>query len=103
MTETPKDEDRSLLVPALRKGVGFRRLFDEGVTLVAETSSVNVLNEPACRFLELVDGTRTVGEILAVLEGEYDAAPEEIRRDVTAFLDEAVGAKLIDLGSAKAR
>lgn len=103
MTESPTSDDRSFRVPTLRKGVGFRRLFDEGVTLVAETSSVNVLNEPACRFLELVDGTRTVGEILAVLEGEYDATPEEIRGDVTAFLDEAVDAKLIDLGAAKAR
>ena len=93
------NDDRARAVPALRKGVGFRRLFDEGVTLVAETSSVNVLNEPACRFLELVDGSRTVGEILALLEGEYDASPEAIRRDVDAFLASAVEAKLLDLRS----
>lgn len=90
----------SPLVPALRKGVGFRRILDEGVTLVAETSSVNVLNEPACRFLELVDGKRTVGEILSILEGEYEAAPEEIRGDVERFLGTAVEAKLIDLAPA---
>lgn len=93
------NEDRSRSVPSLRKGVGFRRMFDEGVTLVAETSSVNVLNEPACRFLELVDGARTVGEILGVLEGEYEASPEEIRRDVDLFLDSAVEARLVDLAA----
>lgn len=90
-------DDRLLSVPVLRKGVGFRRLFDEGVTLVAETSSVNVLNEPACRFLELADGARTVGEILAVLEAEYDAPPEAIRRDVDVFLERAIEAKLVEL------
>ncbi len=90
-------DDRSRAVPSLRKGVGFRRMFGEGVSLVAETSSVNVLNEPACRFLELVDGKRSIGEILAVLEGEYEAPPEQIRADVETFLGHAVEAKLIEL------
>lgn len=89
--------------PALPAGVGFRRLFDEGVALVAETSQVNVLNEPACRFLELVDGTRTTAQILAVLEQEYDAPSDVIWRDVAAFLDEAVAAKLLEFPAPSAR
>jgi hypothetical protein len=93
------NDDRIRSVPALKKGVGFRRILDEGVTLVAETSSVNVLNEPACRFLELVNGERTVAQILSVLEQEYAATTEEIRRDVDAFLDRAVDAKLVELTS----
>lgn len=90
------DETR-LSAPALRPGVGFRRIFDEGVALVAATSKVNVLNEPACRFLELVDGRRTTAAILAQLGEEYEAPAEVIERDVTAFLDEALAAGLVEL------
>ncbi len=90
-------DDLSVLRPILRKGVGFRRLFGEGVALVAETSKVNVLNETGCRFLELADGSRTLGEILASLEREYDAAPGDIQCEVTTFVDQARAAGLIEL------
>ena len=91
------NDETHLSTPTLRPGVGFRRIFDEGVALVAATSKVNVLNEPACRFLELVDGKRTTEEILSLLESEYDAPAAAIRRDVTAFLAQAVAAGLIEL------
>src|SRR5512142_3298886 len=96
------NDELTRLTPALRKGVGFRRLFGEGVALVADTSKVNVLNEPACRFLELVDGERSVGAILDQLEAEYDAPAEAIQRDVAAFLEQAIAAGLLELRESEA-
>ena len=90
-------DDVLLKRPTLRKRVGFRRMFDEGVALVAETSKVNVLNESGSRFLELADGTRTTGQILELLVDEYASSPEEIRRDVLAFVEKAAEAGLIEL------
>lgn len=91
------NEDVLPMFPVLKRGVGFRRLFDEGVALVAETSKVNVLNDTGSRFLELANGSRTTAQILSLLADEYDAPPESIRREVVAFLDQAIGAGLVEL------
>lgn len=48
------------------------------------------LNEVGARIWELADGTRTVAEIAAVVEREFEVGIEEAAADVRSFVDEMV-------------
>jgi coenzyme PQQ biosynthesis protein PqqD len=82
-------------VPGLSRGVGFRRIGDKGVILVAETSKAIVINETGARILELTDGKRTVAQIVAVLSEEFDARPAVLEAEVESFLEKAQAARML--------
>lgn len=84
-------------VLGLRRGVGFRRIENEGVVLVSETSQAIVLNETGTRVLELLDRKRSVSEILAVLEAEFEVLHAQLSAEVTSFLEKALDAKIVEL------
>ena len=73
-------------VLALRKDVRFRRVADEGVVLVQEDGRVLGVNDSGARVLELMDGRRTLREIVDVLGREVDAERTAIEADVAAFV-----------------
>lgn len=49
---------------------------------LTEVNCLYVLNETGAAVWDLLDGTRSISEITARLLNEYDAAPEQIERDV---------------------
>ena len=53
------------------------------------------LNEVGTRIWELSDGTASVQQISAVIEGEYNAPPEVIRQDVTDLIEDLTGKELL--------
>lgn len=73
-------------VLALRQDVRFRRVADEGVVLVQEDGRVLGVNDSGARVLELMDGRRTLREIVDVLEREVAAERTAIEADVAAFV-----------------
>ena len=74
------------VVLALRKDVRFRRVADEGVVLVQEDGRVLGVNDSGARVLELLDGQRTLREIVDVLEREVAAERTAIEADVASFV-----------------
>lgn len=74
----------------------FRVVGGEGVVLRQEAREVLVVNETGARVLELLDGRRDVAAVHAVLAAERDGAPEAVRRDLEGFLDELVGAGVVE-------
>jgi pyrroloquinoline quinone biosynthesis protein D len=71
--------------PAFAKGVRFRRMADgRGVILVPE--GVVDLNESAAAIAELIDGERTVAEIVGDLSVRYGIAEGQIVGDVDVLL-----------------
>jgi pyrroloquinoline quinone biosynthesis protein D len=56
-------------------------------------------SEVAERIVELVDGRRTVADIVAVLCEEFEVEPEECREDTVAFVSLLVEKKVLVLGS----
>ena len=56
------------------------------------------VSEVAERIMELVDGRRTVADILAVLCDEFDVDPGVCREDTVAFLRLMVEKKVLVLG-----
>lgn len=81
-------------IPRLGRGVRMRydRSRDRHVLLLPET--VVVLNATGTAILELCDGTRTVGEIVAALRERYGEVPEE---QVHAYLAKLVERRHVEM------
>ena len=56
------------------------------------------VSEVAERILELVDGGRTVGDIVAVLCEEFEVEPTRCREDTVSFVRLLVDKKVLVLG-----
>ncbi len=67
--------------------VSFTRFGDEMLVVVPKLSWQLVLNGTGARIFELLDGTRTVGQIAGELGAEFAGAPvDEVARDVQEVL-----------------
>lgn len=75
------------------RDVRYRLLDDEGVVIRQEAAEALVVNELGARWIDLVDGQRTVAEILTTLQAEYEVDPSQIEADSLEYL-----ARLLDLG-----
>ena len=72
-----------------------RVIDNEAVLILADASEINVLNEVGSRIFALADGSRTVGEIAALIGEEFTVAPDIALHDVVDFLDELVADKVM--------
>jgi hypothetical protein len=77
---------------ALDPRARFRRFDAEGIVVNQRTAEALVISEVGTRLLELVDGTRTLGECAALLGEEFDAPATTIEEDVLRFARELVEA-----------
>jgi len=68
------------------KGIKLRRDLD-GSTMLLVPEGALMLNRPAAAALELVDGERTLGEIVAAVVERFEVAPEQAREDLNALFD----------------
>ena len=72
--------------PAFGKGVRLRQEPDGSAMLLVPEGAL-VLNAPAAAALSLVDGERTVDEIVAELVARFDVTQEQVREDVNALFE----------------
>lgn len=79
-----------------RTDIRFRKVRDEWVVVRQQAAEVMVLNEWAGRVLELFDGSRTLGEIVDLLGGEYESEAGAVEADVLRFASEAIDSGLCD-------
>ena len=56
-----------------------------------EVDSIFSLNEVAARVWELIDGTKFIRDISAVIAGEYDVDPDRARKDVIELVTQLEG------------
>jgi hypothetical protein len=61
----------------------------------ADLESIFTLNDAAARIWELVDGTRSVDEIVETIHREYDVDRERAASDVESFLGQLEEARLV--------
>lgn len=66
-----------------------------GEVLVTAYGDVYVLTDVSADIWSLADGTRSVAEIATAITEQYDVPPETALRDVRAFVDELVEARLL--------
>ena len=74
--------------PAPAEHVQSRRLEHEAVVVLPDKGEVKVLNEVGAQIWTLVDGSRTVREIIAALCAEFEASPVVVEADTVKFLAE---------------
>ena len=88
--------------PVLHPQVAARIIEGEAVIVLPESGQVTVLNEVGSRIWELIDGTRSVGEITKMIVAEYDVTAEQAERDVNEFIQELVENEMLVLADEKA-
>jgi pyrroloquinoline quinone biosynthesis protein D len=69
----------------LARGVRLR-LEGDGRALLLVPEAVVELNESAAATLELLDGARTVDDLIVALGGRFEAAESDLRDDVETLL-----------------
>ncbi len=73
-------------IPRLATGCRMSQSADLGPVLLLPESMLR-LTGPGPRIVELCDGTRTLGDVVASLQSEFRGAdPEMIQREVLTFL-----------------
>jgi pyrroloquinoline quinone biosynthesis protein D len=72
--------------PKFAKGVKLRRDSDGSLMLLVP-EGVLMLNAPAAAALELVDGKRSLTEIVAVVVERFDVSPQRAEADLTELFD----------------
>ena len=96
--------DELVAVPRLHPDAGVQRVGDRMLavgpddTLHTFEDEDGQVSEVAERILELVDGRRTVGDIVAVLCEEFEVEPEQCRGDTVSFVRLLVEKKVLVLG-----
>lgn len=83
-------------IPALRRGFRFQWEPAQNCHVLLYPEGMIKLNESAAAVLTEVDGTRSVGAIVADLQARYPEA-EGIQEDIVAFLEVAVERFWIEL------
>jgi PqqD family protein of HPr-rel-A system len=67
----------------------FQRMEEETIVVDPKAREVHLFNETGARIWELLETASSVDEIVATLAEEYEAAsPDDLRREVQAFLDD---------------
>jgi len=77
--------------------VRFRAVGDETVVIRQEAAEALVLNEVAGRLLDLIDGKRTIADLVDRLLEEYEVAPGDVVGDVKEYLEELVETGIVTL------
>lgn len=68
----------------------------EAVVLDIPGKTLRGLNPVGSRIWELIDGTRTLGEITRLVAGDYARSEAEVLQDVAAFVDELAQRRVIE-------
>ncbi|HEX5750464.1 MAG TPA: PqqD family protein [Archangium sp.] len=99
-----RGDDVMAAVPRLHPEAGVQRVGDRMLavgpddTLHTFEDEGGEVSEVAERILELVDGCRTVGDIVAVLCEEFEVEPARCREDTVFFVRLLVDKKVLVLG-----
>ncbi len=67
----------------------------DAVVLSLKSGYLYTCNETTERFLKTLDGRRTLGEVIDLLEGEYEVPREELAADLAALAQQLLDEKLI--------
>ncbi len=70
---------------------------DEAVIILADAGEVDILDPVGTRIWELIDGERTVQEIVDTIVEEYDVPVEQARQDIQEFLQVLENDKIVEL------
>jgi len=84
-------------IPRRNPSSASRTVDGQAVIALSDSALIHILNDVGTRVWSLIDGKRTVEEIIAVVSGQlaqegYESIPSDLGSDVEQFLEE-IGAK----------
>jgi hypothetical protein len=74
-------------VPRHHPDAAFQIIDGQAMVVVPSRAEVQILNQVGTRMWELIDGQRSVGQILGILRQEYEVDEVVLEDDVRRFLD----------------
>jgi hypothetical protein len=86
--------------PTPHPQVATRTVDESAVIVMADSGEVTVLNAVGTRVWELADGSRSIADIIAAIEAEYQVTSEQAQQDVTTFLQSLIEASALTLADA---
>ena len=84
-------------VPRRPAHLAWQEVAGEAVVLDTKQHVLRGLNTTGARVWDLIDGTRTVGDIAAALATERRREPGEVLADVTRFIETLLDKGLIEI------
>jgi len=81
--------------PRRNPEVAFREYDGEAVVVLPSGAEISVLNPAGGLIFRLLDGTRTVDELVHEVCREFEVSREQAEEDVRAFLEELQGHRLL--------
>jgi hypothetical protein len=81
--------------PRRNPEVAFREYDGEAVVVLPSGAEISVLNPAGGLIFRLLDGTRTVAELVDTVCGEFEVSREQAEEDVRAFLEELQDHRLL--------
>lgn len=87
-------------IPKKSENVVFRKIEGEYilvpiVSAAADVESIFSLNETGAAVWDKLDGKKSLKDIIAEIQEEYDVQADQLQRDVLSFIDEMAAARLI--------
>lgn len=78
-----------------RKDIPWRIIEDKALVVNPETSLIYPFNTVACRVWELLDGTKSVSDVAAIIVREFDTDDKTAISDITDFICDLEKAGLV--------
>ena len=83
------------MIPVRNPATAWRVIGGEAVILSLDTKVLRGLNPVGSRVWELIDGRRSLDEIVEVIAGEFDVATAAAASDVHAFVEALLAKGLV--------
>ena len=83
------------MIVAKNPKTAWRIIEGEAVILSMDSKVLRGLNPVGSRIWELIDGQRSLEEIIEVVIQEFDVAPADAAQDVRAFIQELLNRGLV--------
>jgi hypothetical protein len=85
------------MIPIPNPAVVGRIVDHEAVLVLPTKGQVKVLNEVGSRIWSYLDGTRTVSDIITMVQTEYAVSGQDAEEDTCAFLGQLADREIITL------
>ena len=82
-------------IPVSNDTFTVREIGEEIIFLNEKGDMLHTLNEVGSFVWKSIDGTRSVGDILELMCGEYDVSRDKAEKDLITFLNELTGKKIV--------
>lgn len=90
-------------VPARHPASSSRTIDGQAVIAISDLAQIHILNDVGTRVWNLIDGSRTVSEIVALVRKQladegYEGVSSDVDSDIESFLEDMAAKGMVSLG-----